>query len=361
MYSCTNGAHLARLAAGELLERRDVDLDVEVAGVADDGAVLHRREVLAAQDFQVAGERAEDVADRHGLGHRHHAVAVHLGLERLERIDLGDDDVGAEPARAHRDAAAAPAVAGDDERRAREQEVRRADDAVDRGLPGAVAVVEEVLGERVVHRDDREAEDAVLRHRLEADDAGGGLLGGADDLGEQRLPLVGGEPFDPLPDGRLEIIEAAERDHVDRADDIGAVIHRDVGLVRDRGADVLVVRLLVLALDREDLDAVVLHEMRGDIVLRRERVRGAERDVGAAGLERHHQVRRLGGDVEAGGDLPAGEGALLREARAHLAQHLHGALGPLGAAAPLLGEREVLDVVGGGGGDGGGSHDGGME
>ncbi len=60
----------------------------------------------------VAGERAEDVADRRRVRHRHHAEAVHRRLERLERIDLGDDDVGAGAARARCDAAAAPAVAG---------------------------------------------------------------------------------------------------------------------------------------------------------------------------------------------------------------------------------------------------------
>ena len=56
------GPHLSP-SFGHLLQRRDVDLDVEVAGVGHDGAVLHRLEVLAVDDVDVAGERDEDVAD----------------------------------------------------------------------------------------------------------------------------------------------------------------------------------------------------------------------------------------------------------------------------------------------------------
>ena len=105
-------AHRALLDR-ELLERRDVDLDVEVAGVGDDRAVLHDLEVLAAQHVDVAGDGDEEVADLGGLGHRHDAEAVHDGLERAQRVDLDHDDVGAVALHAHGDAAAAPAVAGD--------------------------------------------------------------------------------------------------------------------------------------------------------------------------------------------------------------------------------------------------------
>ena len=56
----------------------------------------------------------------------------------------------------HGDARAAPAVAADDEVLARQQDVGGADDAVDRALAGAVAVVEEVLGVGVVDGDDRD-------------------------------------------------------------------------------------------------------------------------------------------------------------------------------------------------------------
>jgi hypothetical protein len=86
---------------------------------------------------------------------------------------------------------------------------------------------------------------------------------------------------------------------VERANDVRAIVHRDVGLVGDGGADVLVVRLVVLALDGEDLHTVIAHEVRGHIILRGERIRGAERDLGATGLERRHEVGRLRRHVQA--------------------------------------------------------------
>ena len=228
-----------------------------------------------------------------GRRHRHHLEAVHHGLERLHRVDLGDDHVRAEALGPHRDPAPAPAVAGDDERPTREQDVGRADDPVDRRLAGAVAVVEQVLRARLVDGDDREAELAVALQRPQPDDAGRRLLGPGDHVAEL---LAAGRVEDP--------------DHV------GAVVHRHVRAVVDRRLEVLVVRVVVLALDRERRDPVCVDERRGDVVLGRERVRGAEHDLGAARLERPHEVRGLGRDMEAGGDAVAGERLLALEALA---------------------------------------------
>ena len=122
----------------------------------------------AGDDVLVAGRGAEDVADLRGLAIGMHLEAVHHGLERPQRIDLGDDHVRAHAVGARGDAATDPAVAGDDEPLAGEQDVRRADDPVDRRLAGAVAVVEHVLRHRLVDGDDREAELALRLERLAA-------------------------------------------------------------------------------------------------------------------------------------------------------------------------------------------------
>ena len=95
--------------------------------------------------------------------------AVHQCLERAHRVDLGHDHVRAHPARSHRNAATHPAVAGDHELPSREEDVRRPDDSVDRGLARAVAVVEEVLVVGLVDGHDRIRELAL---RLEG--LGGG-------------------------------------------------------------------------------------------------------------------------------------------------------------------------------------------
>ena len=46
-----------------LAQRLQVDLDVEVPGVADDRAVLQRLEMVARDHVLVAGHGDEDVAD----------------------------------------------------------------------------------------------------------------------------------------------------------------------------------------------------------------------------------------------------------------------------------------------------------
>src|SRR6202162_4262847 len=91
--------------------------------------------------------------------------------------------------RARRQTAAAPAITGDDELRSREQEIRGADDAVDRRLPGAVTIVEEMFGVSIVDRHDRIAQHAFLSHGAQANHTGGRLLGTADHILQLRCAL----------------------------------------------------------------------------------------------------------------------------------------------------------------------------
>ena len=82
-----------------------------------------------------------------------------------------------------------------------------------------------------------------------------------------------------------------------------------------------------------------------DVVLRGERVRRAEHHVRAAGLQRAHEVRGLGRDVQARGDAVAVERLLVLEPLADRLQHRHLPVCPLDAAHAFGGEREVLHVV----------------
>ena len=148
-----------------------VQLGIEVARVGHDRAVVHDLEVLAPEDVEVAGRGDEQVAPGGGIAVGHDREPVHQRLERADRIDLDDRDVGAVAVHPGRDALADPAVAGDDDLAAGDEDVRRPQDAVERALAGPVAVVEEVLGLGLVDGHDREAEGAVGGHRLEPDDA----------------------------------------------------------------------------------------------------------------------------------------------------------------------------------------------
>ena len=80
------------LALRHLFERRDVDLDVEMARVGHDRAILHHLEVMSVDHVDVAGHGTEDIADLGSFHHRHDLVTIHDGFQRLERIHFGDND-----------------------------------------------------------------------------------------------------------------------------------------------------------------------------------------------------------------------------------------------------------------------------
>jgi hypothetical protein len=192
---------------------------------------------------------AEDVPDAGGLGDGHDLVAVHGGLDGPDRVHLGHHHDGAHSPRPGGETAAAPAVAADHHRASGEERRGGADDAVHRRLAGAVAVVEEVLRQRVVHRHHREPQgslrDSMALRRM---DAVCRLFHAS-----QHLPV------------KLRAVRK------DRGDQVGAVVHGDDRLVVERRLEVTVVGVPVLACDREDRYAVVRNQSDGRrIVLRGE-------------------------------------------------------------------------------------------
>ena len=285
------------------------------------GAVFHHFNVLAGYRLQAAGERDEDVPDMRRLRHAHNLMPVHSRLKRARMIDLSDDDIRAHAARPQRHAAPAPAVARDHHLLARPKYVRGARDAVQRALPRAVAVVEEVLGIRVVHRDNRIPQPARARQAPQPDNARGRLFSPADDA------LYG---------------VAALR--VQRGYQIRAVVHRDVGAEVKRGVDVRVVGIVVFALDGECGDAVFARQRRRHIVLRAQRIAGAYRRLRAAVLQREHQVRGFGGHMQAGGYSQPGQRLFFGKALPNLAQHRHLALSPAYPPYAVGRQRAVFNV-----------------
>ncbi len=292
-----------------------------MAGVGEDGAVLHHLEVLAPEDVLVAGRRDEEVPQPCRLGDRGDPEPVHDRLERCQRIDLDDDDVRPVPACPVGQPAAAPAVAAHDERLSGEQDVRGPDDPVDRRLAGAVAVVEEVLGVGLVHGDDREPERPGALHRPQADDARRRLLGAGEHVSEHVLMVL-----------------------MERRDHVAAVVHRDVRVVVDRGADVAVVDVVRLAVNGVDGDPVLGDQRGRDLVLGRERVRRAQEDVGAPRLQGAGQVGGLGGHVQARRDAQARERALGREALADRSEDRHLPICPLHPHDAVGREAQVVDI-----------------
>ncbi len=172
-----------------------------------------------------------------------------------------------------------------------------------------------MLGLRVIDRDDRVEQLTGGRHAAQADDAGRGLLGAADDV--------------------LDEIGALG---VDRGDQVRAIVHRDRRLHVESGVQVRVVGVAVLAADREDRDPEVLYQRRGGVILRAQGVAGGQRHLRPARLKRAHQVRGLGGHVQARRQPLALQRLLGRETLPDLPEHRHLLLRPLNPQLPLRGQ-----------------------
>ena len=111
---------------------------------------------FGGDDVLVAGGGDEDVGRLDDVLERDDLVALHRGLQRADRVDLGDHDAGALAAQRLGAALADVAVAADDGDLAADHHVGGAVDAVDQRVAAAVEVVELRLGDRVVDVDRRE-------------------------------------------------------------------------------------------------------------------------------------------------------------------------------------------------------------
>jgi hypothetical protein len=128
---------------------------------------------------------------------------------------------------------------------------------------------------------------------------------------------------------------------------VAAIVHGDVGPRGEHRLDVPVVGGLVLAFDRERRDAELARQRRGHVILGRQRVRRAQRDGRPGGLQRDHQVGRLGGHVQAAADPQAGQRFVATESLANAAQDGHLPVGPANSAQAGFGQGHVFDVVAG--------------
>lgn len=164
---------------GVLLEPGDVDLDVEVADVADDGVVAHGLEVLANDNVTAAGGGDEDLADGGSFLHGDDLVTRDGSLKSVDGIDLGDQDTSTHTVKSSNTALSDITVAGDDGNLTSNHDIGSALDTVDEGFPASVKVVELRLGDGVVDVDGRAEKTVVLvlEHSVEVVDTSSGLLG----------------------------------------------------------------------------------------------------------------------------------------------------------------------------------------
>lgn len=80
---------------GVLFQPSDVDLNVKVTDVGDDGVVLHDSEVLAGDDIPVASGRDKDVGAGSSILHGGDLETSHGSLKGVDWVDLGDENTSA--------------------------------------------------------------------------------------------------------------------------------------------------------------------------------------------------------------------------------------------------------------------------
>ena len=189
-------------------------------------------------------------------------------------------------------------------------------------MPGAIAVVEEMLGFGFVDGNDGVAERAIGSHSVQADDAGGSFLGAAQHRGQQFGAAA-----------------------VEQAYQVSAVVHGVLGLAVQHRAEVLVVGFVVLALDGIGGNAVLADQGGGYFVLGAEGVAGAEGQVGAAVPEGDGQVGGFGGHMEAGGHTQPLQGFFAGKAFPDNAENAHLPLGPLDTVYSVFSQGQVPDIA----------------
>ena len=299
-------------------------------------------------------------------------VALHRGLQRADRVDLGDDDASALAAQRLGAALAHVAVAADDRDLAGDEDVGRAVEAVDDGVAAAVLVVELGLGDRVVDVDRREEQVAGAGQLVEAEHAGRGLLGDALDLGRRPWSTSVGSAASVLRTSSLKTPTSSESvvvggGHltgglpratlVDEHRGVATVVEDHVGALATGPGEDLLGALPVLgeglALPGEDGHTLQVlgralgadDDGGGGLVLGGVDVAGGPADLGTERGERLDEHGGLHGHVQRAGDAGAlerlGRPELL--AQAHQAGHL--VLGKADLVTAGLGEAQVGNLV----------------
>lgn len=164
-------------ALGVGLEPGNVDFDIEVTNVADNGVVGHGLEVGADEDVSAASGSDEDLTNGSGLLHGSDLEASHGSLEGVDGVDLSDDDAGTHASKGDGAALADITVTGNNGDLASNHDIGGTLDTVNEGLTATVQVVKLGLGDGVVDVDGGDEELASLEHSVEVVNTSGGLLG----------------------------------------------------------------------------------------------------------------------------------------------------------------------------------------
>lgn len=183
------------------LKPGDVDFNVEVTDVADDGILRHDREVSTGDDVPITGSGDEDVGARSSVFHSRHLVSSHSGLKGVDRIDLGDEN--ASTIRAQGLGTLESVVntmsllnvygtytlanvteTSDYGDLSGKHDIGGTLDTIDEGLAASIVVVKLGLGDRVIDVDGGDLEFALAESLVQMMNTSRGLLGDTLAIGE---------------------------------------------------------------------------------------------------------------------------------------------------------------------------------
>jgi hypothetical protein len=296
-----------------LLEPSNVDFDIEVTDVADDGVVGHSLEVLASKDVTATSGGDEDLTLRSSLLHGGDLEAGDSSLESVDGVDLSNDNAGTHGVESLGATLTDVTETGNNGDLASNHDIGGTLDAVNEGLTAAVKVVELGLGDGVVDVDGRDHKALALEHAVEVVDTSGGLLRDTVAVLEHlRVLLV----------DKGSKVTAVVEDQVERL----AVLESSKLLLKAP-----LVLLLGLALPGEDGDTGS-GDGSGGVVLCGEDVAGSPGELGTEGCEGLDEDGGLDGHVQATSDAGTLEGLVLGVLVASLHETGHLILGELDLA-----------------------------
>ena len=142
-----------RLGVG--LEPSNIDFDIEVTDVANNGVIGHNREVVASEDITAACRCHKDLSLRSSLFHGGDLVTRNGGLEGVDGIDLSNKDASTHAAESIGTALANITETSNDSDLASNHDIGGTLDTIDERLTAAVQVIELGLGDGVVDVDGR--------------------------------------------------------------------------------------------------------------------------------------------------------------------------------------------------------------
>jgi hypothetical protein len=166
---------LDRLGVG--LEPSNVNFDIEVTNVANNGVVLHDLEVAANEDITATSGGDEDLTLRSGHLHGGDLESRDGSLEGIDGVDLSDNDTSTHGGKSLGATLSDVTETSNNSDLTSNHDIGGTLDTVNEGFTASVKVVELGLGDGVVDVDGRNKELAFLQHTVEVVDTSGGLLG----------------------------------------------------------------------------------------------------------------------------------------------------------------------------------------